>query len=212
MKPADKKIADGLRRDITPDIRALAVAMDDRQHRRADLGRLLGIDASQVTRIFDGRRRVQLHEWRKIERWLGEAITEPPAEVDGVTLLPGMVPLYGWAGAASDDRLTFAKQTMLGTVARHPNQANALGAFALMVQDDSMVPRYEPGEVIYLAPNQWPAREQDCVLVTREGFGYLKRFKTRTGETVKLLQFNPERELVFSVSDIMNMHSVVGRG
>ncbi len=205
-------IVDALKPDIDPDIRSLAQAMDQRGLRRAELGRLLGVDASQVTRIFDGRRRIQRHEWRKIEGWLGQSVTEGVADIDDVAIMPGMVPLYGWAGAASDDRLTLAKQTLLGAVPRHPNQANVLSAFALKVQDDSMVPRYEPGEVIYLAPNQWPGREQDCVLVTREGYGYLKRFRARTGERLKLIQFNPERELEFDVADVAAMHSVVGRG
>lgn len=195
-----------------PEILALAEAMDAKGFKKADLGRLLGVDASQVTRIFDDRRRVQRHEWRKIEGWLGRSVSSSSTESADVAILPGMVPLYGWAGAASDDRLTLAQQTLLGAVPRHPNQANVIGAFALKVQDDSMVPRYEPGETIYIAPNQWPTRDQDCVLVTKEDFGYLKRYVGRAGDAVKLYQFNPARELVFDAKDVAAMHSVVGRG
>lgn len=204
-------IADTLEID-DPEIRALAEAMDTKGFIKADLGRLLGIDGSQVTRIFNGRRRIQRHEWRKLEGWLGQDLAERPQLVDDVAILPGMVPLHGWAGAASDDRLTLAKQTLLGAVPRHPNQANVLGAFALRVQDDSMEPRYEPGEIVYIAPNQWPSRDQDCVLVTKEGFGYLKRYRGRQGELVNLFQFNPARELTFKASEIAAMHAVVGRG
>lgn len=194
-----------------PEILALAEGMDAKGYKKADLGRLLAIDASQVTRIFDDRRRVQRHEWRKIEAWLGQSVARAP-ETAEISLLPGMVPLYGWAGAASDDRLTLAQQTMLGAVPRHPNQANIIGAFALKVQDDSMMPRYEPGETIYLAQGQWPSRNQDCVLVTKEGFGYLKRFVGRTGETIQLTQFNPPRDWSFETSEIAAFHAVVGRG
>lgn len=193
-----------------PEIRSLAEAMDARGLRRSDLARHLGLDASQVTRIFDGRRRVQRHEWRKLQDWLGRPFEEREARGD-VALLPGMVPLYGWTGAASDDRLTAADQTLLGAVLRHPAQANVQGAYALQVQGDSMVPRYEPGETVFLAPNQWPAKGQDCVLVTRDGYSFLKRFSDRRGNTITLSQFNPTRELSFDAADIAAVHAVVGR-
>lgn len=177
----------------------------------ADLGRLLGLDGSQVTRIIKGQRQIQRHEWNRIEEWLGGEIPESHDGGD-VAVMPGLVPLYGWAGAASDERLTFAEQTMLGAVPRHPNQTNVRGAFALRVSDESMVPRYEPGEIVYVAPNQWPAREQDCILVTHEGYGYLKRFVRRAEGIVTVHQLNPAKDLPFEVNDIAAMHAVVGRG
>jgi phage repressor protein C with HTH and peptisase S24 domain len=133
-------------------------------------------------------------------------------ETNDVAILPGLVPLYGWAGAASDERLTFAEQTLLGAVPRHPNQMNVRGAFALRTHDESMIPRYEPGELVYLAPNQWPSREQDCVLVTVEGFGYLKRFIKRADGVITLHQLNPDKDLSFDVKQVAAMHAVVGRG
>nr|WP_312294669.1 S24 family peptidase [Brevundimonas diminuta] len=177
----------------------------------ADLGRLLGLDGSQVTRIIKGQRQIQRHEWNRIEEWLGGEIPENH-DAGEVAVMPGLVPLYGWAGAASAERLTLAEQTLLGAVPRHPNQLNVRGAFALRVSDESMSPRYEPGETVYIAPNQWPAREQDCVVVTSEGFGYLKRFVRRADGVVTVRQLNPDGELSFPVDQIAAMHAVVGRG
>ncbi|MFC5374754.1 helix-turn-helix transcriptional regulator [Brevundimonas faecalis] len=195
----------------TPELRSLFDRIYAANKTNADLGRLLGLDGSQVTRIIKGTRQIQRHEWKRIEEWLGSAIPESH-ETGEVTVMPGLVPLYGWAGAASDERLTFAEQTLIGAVPRHPNQQNARGAFALRVSDESMAPRYEPGETVYVAPNQWPAREQDCVLVTHEGYGYLKRFVRRFDGVVTVRQLNPESELTFPVDDIAAMHAVVGRG
>jgi phage repressor protein C with HTH and peptisase S24 domain len=101
---------------------------------------------------------------------------------------------------------------MLGVVPRHPAQANLREAFALRVADVSMSPPYEPGEIVYLAPNQWPAREQDCVLVTTQGHGYLKRYVDRTPGSLRLRQLNPAEELSFAITDVEAMHAVVGRG
>lgn len=194
----------------TPELKALFDRIYGAGKTNADLGRLLGLDGSQVTRIIKGARQIQRHEWRKIEDWLGGSLQE--IEQHDVAIMPGLVPLYGWAGAASAERLTFAEQTLIGAVPRHPNQANVRGAFALRVSDESMVPRYEPGEIVYVAPNQWPAREQDCVLVTHEGYGYLKRFVRRADGAVTVHQLNPAQDLAFKLDDISAMHAVVGRG
>lgn len=195
----------------TPELRALFDRIYAAGKTNADLGRLLGIDGSQVTRIIKADRQIQRHEWRKIEEWLGGSLDDMPSEAD-VTIMPGLVPLYGWAGASSDDRLTFAEQTLIGAVPRHPNQANVRGAFALRISTDSMSPRYEPGEVVYVAPNQWPAREQDCVLITLEGFGYLKRFVRRADGHIVLHQLNPAKDIPFALEAVSAVHAVVGRG
>lgn len=204
----------GTRKRVEPataELRALFERIYGAGKSNADLGRLLGIDGSQVTRIIKGDRQIQRHEWRKIEEWLGGSLDDLPGDAD-VSVLPGLVPLYGWAGASTDDRLTFAEQTLIGAVPRHPNQANVRGAFALRISTDSMSPRYEPGEVVYVAPNQWPAREQDCVLVTSEGFGYLKRFVRRAEGQIILHQLNPAKDLPFDVEGVSAVHAVVGRG
>lgn len=194
----------------TAELRALFDRIRAAGRTNADLGRLLKIDSSQVTRIIRGKRQIQRHEWRAIEEWLGTSL--PEGSDDNVALMPGLVPLYGWAGAASEDRLTFADQHLLGAVPRHPNQVNLRGAFALKVNDVSMMPRYEPGEVVYVAPNQWPAREQDCVLVTTDGYGFLKRFVRRAEDHLILHQLNPAKDLPFAHADVAAMHAVVGRG
>lgn len=195
-----------------PEIVALFRTIDERGHKKADLARLLEIDASQVTRIRKGQRRLQRHEWRKVEQWLSVSLDQSVRETSDVSILPGLVPLYGWAGAASDERLTFAEQILLGAVPRHPAQTNVHGAFALRINDVSMVPRYEPGELAYVAPNQWPTRGQDCILVTTDNFGYLKRFEHQASGIITLHQLNPDKDLTFKAQDVAGMHAVVGRG
>lgn len=190
--------------------------MVEQGHRRADLGRLLGLDSSQVTRIFDGKRRIQLHEMAKIDEWLGRTAAAATSYVAGpsgnVVAMPGLVPLYGFVGAASDGRLTLAEQNQRGYVPMHPAQMHSRDAFALEVADISMSPRYEPGEIIYVTPNRWPAREQDCVIVTTDGEGMLKRFLRRDDRNIELRQFNPEREFDIPLASVAAVHAVVGRG
>jgi phage repressor protein C with HTH and peptisase S24 domain len=196
---------------MDPEISAIDAAMKQQGKSKADLGRLLGLDSAQVSRMFSGKRRLQLHEAKAIHAWLGGE--QKAVDIGGtVTPMPGMVPLYGWVGAASDSRLTMAEQNLRGYVPMHPNQAHVRNAFALEVADVSMTPRYEPGEIIYCAPNRWPGRGQDCVLVTTEGEGLLKRFIRRDTDTLTLHQLNPDEDLNYSMETVFAVHTVVGRG
>lgn len=197
---------------IDPEITAIDAAMKSQGKKPADLGRLLGLDSSQVSRMFAGRRRLQRHEHQRVMEWLGMAAA--PAQIPGamVVPMPGMVPLYGWVGAASESRLTIADQNLRGYVPMHPNQAHVRDAFALEVADVSMSPRYEPGEIVYLAPHRWPKRDQDCVVVTTSQEGMVKRFIRRDETAVHLFQLNPEREFTVGLDQLEAIHTVVGRG
>lgn len=190
------------------DIANIGARMAEQGKSKADLGRLLGLDSSQVNRVFSGKRRIQYHERLKIDEWLGLA----QSPTTGVVVAgPNMIPLYGFVGAASEGRLTLAEQNLRGYVPMHPGQQHVREAFALEVNDISMSPRYEPGEIVYLAPNRWPTRDQDCVVVTKDGGGMVKRYVRRDHEKIVLHQLNPERDIDVALEDIDAIHTVVGR-
>lgn len=198
------------REPATPELRAIEELMLAQNKSRADLGRLLGLDSAQVTRIFAGTRKIQRHEMAEVERWLGLRSDASPS----ATILPGpgMVPLYGLVGASSESRLTLAVENLLGHVPIHPAQVMLREPFALQVADVSMTPRYEPGEVVYLAPHQRPRPGQDVVIVMKDGSGHLKRFVRLAEHQVVCAQFNPAQEVCFDRAEVDAMHAVVGRG
>lgn len=191
------------------DVLSIRALMNQQGKSQADLGRLLGLDSSQVNRIFNGKRRIQYHERVKIDEWLGSG--PQVGATNNVVPMPHMVPLYGFVGAASEGRLTLAEQNLRGYVAMHPAQQHVRDAFALEVNDISMSPRYEPGEIVYLAPNRWPSRDQDCVVVTKEGQGLLKRYVRRDQEKITLYQLNPAQDIEVRLEDLDAIHTVVGR-
>jgi phage repressor protein C with HTH and peptisase S24 domain len=94
----------------------------------------------------------------------------------------------------------------------HPNQANVREPFALEVADVSMSPRYEPGEIVYVAPNRRPTAGRDCVVVTTDGQGLLKRYVRQTDRELVLEQLNPPQELTIPLDQVAQIHMVVGRG
>jgi phage repressor protein C with HTH and peptisase S24 domain len=86
-------------------------------------------------------------------------------------------------------------------VRRPPGLMNAKEIYALYVEGSSMVPRFEPGELIYVNPNR-PVRPGDYVVIqepvdedtTR---GFVKQFVKRSGEWVVVRQLNPAGEMRF---------------
>lgn len=198
--------------EIDPEIQRIFDELKRQGKPRAALGRALGLDPKQMHRLENGERRLQRHEHDVALEFLG--LVGPPRSVTGgqILAMPGLVPLYGWVGASSDERLVLAEQNLRGYVPMHPNQANVRDAFALEVADVSMVPRYEPGEIVYLAPFRRPRAGQDCVVVTRDGHGLLKRYVRQGVEEHVLHQLNPDRELSVKAADVEAFHTVVGRG
>ncbi|MFP6688175.1 MAG: S24 family peptidase [Alphaproteobacteria bacterium] len=91
--------------------------------------------------------------------------------------------------------------------------ATAQGTYALFIEGDSMSPRYEPGELIFVSPRR-PARiGDDVVIVRRDGDGeqcaYIKRLLRRGGKEVVVEQFNPPKEIHFLAADIEAIHLVL---
>lgn len=91
--------------------------------------------------------------------------------------------------------------------------ATAQGTYALFIEGDSMSPRYEPGELIFVSPRR-PARiGDDVVIVRRDGDGeqcaYIKRLIRRGSDEVVAEQFNPPRQIRFPAGDIETIHLVL---
>jgi DNA-binding Xre family transcriptional regulator len=91
--------------------------------------------------------------------------------------------------------------------------ATAQGTYALFIEGDSMAPRYEPGELVFVSPRR-PARVgDDVVIVLSNGEGeqtaYIKRLVRQGGEIVVVEQFNPPKEIRFPAAEIETMHLVL---
>lgn len=205
--------------NLDPDVARIFQELERQKKPRAALGRVLGLDPKQMNRLANGERRLQRHEHQDALEFLGisgqlgpEGVVRASHHGGTILPMPNMVPLFGWVGAATASRLTIADQNLRGYVPMHPNQAGVRDAFALEVADVSMVPRYEPGEKVYLAPNRWPLRGQDCVAVTTSDEGLLKRFVQKDLERLVLHQLNPDSDIEIALKDLAQIHTVVGRG
>lgn len=130
------------------------------------------------------------------------AATPPPARD---------LPVRGRAAGA-----VIGVDTMAGDaidyVARPGALAHVPDAYVLWVSGESMAPRYEPGDPLYVHPHR-PVRIGDDVVVqiTDEGGdkALIKRLKSVDTETVVLRQFNPDGLITLRRDQIVAMHRVL---
>jgi phage repressor protein C with HTH and peptisase S24 domain len=99
-------------------------------------------------------------------------------------------------------------------VRRPPALETARTVYALYVEGDSMSPRFEPGELIYVNPNR-PVRVGDYVVVQEplDGDGnysaWVKAFVKRTSEWLVVRQLNPPGEMRFRATEGLRVHRVM---
>ena len=98
---------------------------------------------------------------------------------------------------------------------RPPSLSQAKNVFAIYVFNDSMWPRFAPGDRLYVNPDR-PPHIGDDVLVElhpaegdRNGDAFIKRLVRRTAKEIICEQFNPAGEVVFERPRVRNLYRIV---
>ena len=155
----------------------------------------------------------------------GEGQVELPApnvgpeilNVSPTGALPADVEVYGVAVGGGDGEFAF-NGTVIDYVRRPPNISDARTVFAIYVIGDSMSPRFEHGDLIYVHKARPPRLGDDVVV---ELFGeaeapgpcYVKRLLKRTAQRVVLRQFNPPRDdIEVPVERVKHVYRVLTTG
>lgn len=135
---------------------------------------------------------------------------EPPAaspagsDVDlsaGISMrgIPAMkrdLPVRGTAVGGNNGDFTF-NGDIVDMVRRPPGLVGTASVFALYVHGDSMSPRFEAGDLVFVNPSRPPMPGCDVVVEMAPKPGdavgpcYIKRLLRRTADKVVLRQFNP---------------------
>ncbi len=141
----------------------------------------------------------------------GEVVSttdEPLADAERVTDMapiptgPNDIELLGTTAGGDDGDFRFNGENQ-GYVRRPPGLANIRKAFALHVISESMVPRYMPGELIYVGGREPVPGDHVVIDLFPENEGevgksYIKYFVRRTGADLIVSQYNPPKELTFN--------------
>lgn len=128
-----------------------------------------------------------------------------------------MIPVLGEVVGGEDGEYIF-NGSIMDYIACPPSLTNVPGAYSVFVDGESMVPRYRPGETVYVHPTK-PARRGDDVVVQirprEEGMpphGFIKEMVGWSGNKLVLHQYNPEKRIEFDRANVVSVHPIVLSG
>lgn len=126
---------------------------------------------------------------------------------------PADIELLGAAVGGDDGDFTFNGEPA-GYVQRPPGIRHLRNVFALHVLSDSMMPRYEPGEMLYCGGRD--AVPGDHVVIEtfpeegeRNGKAFIKKLVRRTAAELVVEQYNPPKTITFNRYAIKNIFRVI---
>ncbi len=125
------------------------------------------------------------------------------------------VPLMGQGAAGPDGGFPFNGERVTDVPAP-PALARIRTAYAIYVVGESMLPRYEPGELVFVDPTK-PVIKGNYVVVQLAGeagdvAGYIKRYLSRDNHALRLDQLNPRKKLTFPINRVIAVHRIVMGG
>jgi len=200
----------------------------------------LGIDPSGVSRLLAGARDLKASELNALAGYLGVAppsqvIGPPgmtdPADFGGASLegagvdpasardLPAVASLQrdvevrGVAVGGEDAAFLFNGE-VIDYARRPPGLAGSKNVFAIYVVGDSMSPRYDEGDMVFVHPGRPPRPGCDVIVELHgrddeAGTCYIKRLLRRTPSRLILGQFNPSREIVLPLQKVRNVYRIL---
>ncbi|RVO41326.1 helix-turn-helix domain-containing protein [Sinorhizobium meliloti] len=130
-----------------------------------------------------------------------------------------LLPVLGEAVGGEDGEYIF-NGSVLDYVDCPPSLENVPNAYAVYIDGESMVPRFRPGETVWVHPTK-PARRGDDVVVQvhrdreDEGApprGFVKEFVGWTANKLVLQQYNPNKKIDFTREQVVSVHPIVLAG
>lgn len=128
---------------------------------------------------------------------------------------PTMVPVFATTEAAPDGAFLWSDDPV-DFLPRPASLKSARNVYALYMAGETMVPRYEPGQPIFMHPGRPVPGGAYVVLRTKapdgRPLGYVRRFVKATAAKVIVEQLNPPKQSEFKLSDVTRMDRIVGSG
>ena len=126
---------------------------------------------------------------------------------------PMDVEILGIAVGGDDGDFSFNGE-VAGLARRPPGIAHLRNVYALHILSDSMVPRYDPGELIYVGGRE-PIPGDHVVIEmfpeegAQAGKAYVKKLLRRTEKQIIVSQYNPAMELSFDRYGVKRLWRVI---
>lgn len=127
------------------------------------------------------------------------------------------VPIRGRTMGGKDGALIFTAEEHYGDVEAPSKLSGVPDAYAVYVIGDSMLDRYQHGEVVFVHPYA-PYKKGDYVAIQIKMddhgtvHGWVKRFVSMDNRVLKVEQLNPKKVLTFPRSRVSAVHKIVFSG
>ena len=142
-----------------------------------------------------------------------------PSDAEAVTDLgtpslgPADVELLGLTVGGDDGDFSFNGE-VAGYVRRPPGIAGLRKVFALHILSTSMVPRYDPGELIYVGgrdpiPGDHVVIEMFPEEGAKAGKSYVKKLVERSSKAIVVEQYNPPKTITFNPYEVKHVWRVI---
>lgn len=150
---------------------------------------------------------------RPTEKRPSEVDVSERMELPRIDSMPRDLPVFGTAVGGNEGDFLL-NGTTVDYVRRPPALASIKDAFAVFLQGDSMAPRFERGELLYIHPGR-PATPGRYVLVEMHGehgepgASYVKRLLKRNAAVVVLEQFNPPETIELPAKEVRAVYPIL---
>lgn len=136
-----------------------------------------------------------------------------PVSAPAIAQLPRNVRVLGTAAGGDDGSFELSGQE-IDFVRRPPGVAAARDVYAVYVVNDSMSPRFEAGDLVYVHPGRPPAVGDYVVVQLRESEhgahrALIKRLVKRTAGILHLEQFNPPKRKEIPMRQVEAVHRIL---
>lgn len=119
------------------------------------------------------------------------------------------LPVMGRAQGGPDGNIIINDDPIDWTL-RPPRLSGVQEAFAIYVTGDSMSPKYEDGDLLYVHPNLPIKKGRYVVIETRDLRGLIKQFQKWEGDELVISQYNPAKEIRINKQEIKRVMLVIG--
>ena len=120
------------------------------------------------------------------------------------------IPVLGYARGGAYDMQFVDNGNAFEEIETPPVLTEVRDAFAVVVSNDSMEPRYDAGDYLYCHPNKVPKRGDYVVCALTEQRAVVKRFVRQTPDTIELEQLNPAEPVSIQREDVVRLFVIVG--
>ena len=174
-----------------------------------DLADKIGKQAQTLRRYVRDEAEPRIEVAELIADVLGVGIDEVLGAEDAVIVTANkarMLPVYG----SAEDFDMIDLQEPIDSIETPPYLLNTIAAYAVYVAGETMVPRFNPGEIAFVHPGK-PFKANDSVIVQlKTDNAVLKTFQKIDDNEIILSQFSTSETVTYQRDNVKAVHKIIG--